>query len=490
MKPNSILVSLLTICITLCASDAYSRGFGGYHAGGFGGYHAGGFGGIHPGGFAGYGAAAYRHYQGGFGVGSMYEGALDGPRGFSGYGTNWSGYRGGYGIGAANAYHGGYNLGYGRAGGLAGYDNYTHSGPWSRGVAGWRGELGTGGGYAHLGYGFSNFPVQDMRPHPYGAIPRLPSYLYGPAGELGEARRANLAQLSETGLPTDLGFHNAARTEHQLGYLGSEKGLTAFDPNAADIGRVVPSAQERIADAARPADAAAIERAGNFADRDAVTRYRSAADLRHNGNIIRRNVIAAAAYSPEWYQDYATAWIANDLINNVWTPAPWTAVNQWFGENWPAVGYSYGDEITYDNGNVNLYGVPIATQSEYTQSAAQLASQGKEEPPKNASWLPLGVYAAVRGEDQKSQMLFQLAVDKAGVIRGNYFNTGDKNVQHVQGAVDKQTQRVAWIVADRPNIIFDTSLYNLTKSECTVLVHFDKGKTEQWTLVHLEQSNP
>jgi hypothetical protein len=458
MKTYTATLLLVAACISIGTIEAHARGFGGYHGGGFA---------------VGGGAPAFRGYHGGFGFGGMYEGALDGPRGFSGYGTNWSGYRGGYGIGTSSGFHGGYGLGYGGSGGLAGVDNFNRPGPWSRGVAGWRGELGTGGGYTHLGYGFSNFPVQDMRLHPYGGTPRLPSYLYGPAGELGEARRG--ARLNHNaGLPTDLGFHTAARTEHEFGYLGSAQGLTPFDPNNAEMNRVVPSAQERIADGARPADA--------------VTHYRSAAELRHSGNIIRRNVLAATAYSPEWYQDYATAWIANDLVNNVWTPAPWTTVNQWFGENWPAVGYGYGDEITYDNGNVNLYGVPIATQAEYTQSAAELASQGETDPPKNASWLPLGVFAAVRGEDQKSQMLFQLAVDKAGVIRGNYFNTGDKNVQHVQGAVDKQTQRVAWIVADRKNIIFDTALYNLTKNECTVLVHFDKGKTEQWTLVRLEQN--
>lgn len=84
-------------------------------------------------------------------------------------------------------------------------------------------------------------------------------------------------------------------------------------------------------------------------------------------------------------------------------------------------------------------------------------------------------------------MLLQLAVNKEGIIRGNYYNTGDDNVRPIEGAVDKNTARVAWIVADKKDIIFDCGLYNLTKDETIVLVHFSKVKTEQWTLVRLKQ---
>ena len=84
-------------------------------------------------------------------------------------------------------------------------------------------------------------------------------------------------------------------------------------------------------------------------------------------------------------------------------------------------------------------------------------------------------------------MMFQLAVNKDGIIRGNYYNTSDNNDQQVDGSVDKKTQRVAWVVEDKKNIIFDTGLYNLTKDETPVLVHMGKDKTEQWLLVRLKQ---
>jgi len=83
-------------------------------------------------------------------------------------------------------------------------------------------------------------------------------------------------------------------------------------------------------------------------------------------------------------------------------------------------------------------------------------------------------------------LLFR-AVNKDGIVRGNYFNTKDNNNQQVDGSVDKKTQRIAWVVEDKKNIIFDTGLYNLTKDETPVLVHFGKDKTEQWLLVRLKQ---
>jgi hypothetical protein len=465
MKHSFEIAAMLVLSVLVAGDRAHARGFGGYH----GGYGGGGF------------------RNGGYGVGGIYEGALDGPRGFSGYGTNWSGYRGGYGIGTRGGFQGGYGLGYGGSGGLPGFDNFNRPGPWGRGVAGWRGELGRGGGYQNLGYGVGNYRTDQIRAGQFGAVSRVPGYPYGPspaALNVGlPAERLNRGWA----LPSDFGLHEARGWEHPYGYLGTARGLTAFDPAAAALEDGAIDSP-RIDDAIREAGGESLRgAAGEGALVNDITHYWPAAELRRTGNLIRAGQLAQNAFGSDWYDDYGSAWIANNIIGNLWTPAPWTTVNSWFNTTWPAVGYNYGNELTYDNGNVNLYGVPIATAGEYYRSAVNLAAQGKQDPPKNVDWLPLGIFAAVRGEEKTTNMMFQLAVDKAGVLRGNYFNTTDKNVQHIQGAVDKKTQRVTWIVVDRPSIIFDTGLYNLTKNETTILVHFDKDRVEQWTLVRLKQ---
>lgn len=230
-----------------------------------------------------------------------------------------------------------------------------------------------------------------------------------------------------------------------------------------------------------------------------VTRNWSSADMRVQGNYVRNNFNNYGAFNRDWYRNYPHAWSASGYAASLWAPVAWRALNNWFGEAWPPVSYDYGDDLTYVNNNVYLNDQPIATADEYYQSAAALAQTGEQanipsQPlsnnqvdPANAKWLPLGVFNALRENEKTSTMMFQLAVNKAGIVRGNYFNTGDKVTQPLEGAVDKKTQRITWIVEDRKNIIFDTGLYNLTKNETPVLVHMGKDKTEQWLLVRLKQ---
>jgi hypothetical protein len=52
--------------------------------------------------------------------------------------------------------------------------------------------------------------------------------------------------------------------------------------------------------------------------------------------------------------------------------------------------------------------------------------------------------------------------------------------------VDKPTQRVAWIVGDKKDVVYETGFGNLSEPQTSMLVHFGKDKTQQWTLVRLE----
>ena len=94
----------------------------------------------------------------------------------------------------------------------------------------------------------------------------------------------------------------------------------------------------------------------------------------------------------------------------------------------------------------------------------------------------------IQGEQVNGNDLFQLAVNKAGVIRGNYYNALSDTTLPVYGSVDKKTQRAAWTVGDRKEPIFEAGIANLTRPETTMLVHFGKERTQQWNLVRIEQS--
>ena len=83
-------------------------------------------------------------------------------------------------------------------------------------------------------------------------------------------------------------------------------------------------------------------------------------------------------------------------------------------------------------------------------------------------------------------MIFQLAVNHQGIVRGNFYNTVTDTTLPVHGAVDKKTQRVSWTMGDNKSTVIDTGLANLTKDEGPALMHIGKDRTQEWLLVRLK----
>jgi hypothetical protein len=181
-----------------------------------------------------------------------------------------------------------------------------------------------------------------------------------------------------------------------------------------------------------------------------------------------------------------------------WTPAGWTAGRAWDTATWPAIGvslgwggiqpaaYNYGTNITYQGNEVYYGSQPVATAADYYQQAATLAESAPPPAPVD-DWLPLGVFALVQKEQSDPHYVMHLAINKAGVIGGNYSDLVGGTTVPIQGAVDKKTQRAAWTVGKNKNTVCETGLYNLTQDEAPALIHMGKDKTQQWLLVRLKQ---
>ena len=84
----------------------------------------------------------------------------------------------------------------------------------------------------------------------------------------------------------------------------------------------------------------------------------------------------------------------------------------------------------------------------------------------------------------------QIAINKAGIVRGNYTDSSNSSTQPIQGSVDKQTQRLAFTIGDNKRNVVETGLYNLTKDEAPALIHFGNDRTEQRLLVRLKNDAP
>src|SRR5262249_46562645 len=97
-----------------------------------------------------------------------------------------------------------------------------------------------------------------------------------------------------------------------------------------------------------------------------------------------------------------------------------------------------------------------------------------------------GVCGVVQGEEPTAYNLFQLAINKDGILRGNYYNTLTDSAEPIAGSVDRKTQRAAWTVGGRKSPVYEAGIANLTKDETTLLVHFGKEKSQQMTLVRIE----
>jgi hypothetical protein len=152
--------------------------------------------------------------------------------------------------------------------------------------------------------------------------------------------------------------------------------------------------------------------------------------------------------------------------------------------------YNYGDNVYYEGDQVYYGDQPIASAYEYEQQAASIVANVPAQEPAVDDWMPLGVFAVTTdGETTGAEptMYLQLAVSKQGVINGTFQSTATDSAQLVEGMVDKETQRAAWTVKDKPTPIMETGLGNLTQETTPALVHFGDGNTQQWLLVRLDK---
>lgn len=142
----------------------------------------------------------------------------------------------------------------------------------------------------------------------------------------------------------------------------------------------------------------------------------------------------------------------------------------------------------YDDGMVYYGETPVATSADYAYQAEQIATSVPPEPPPADDWMSLGVFAIVpdsnAGDDPT--MFLQLAVSKEGVIAGTLQNTVTGTTKNVEGMVDKETQRAAWVEVGQARPIMETGIGNLTQDTATTLVHYADGTTQQWLLVRMD----
>jgi hypothetical protein len=377
------------------------------------------------------GFGGFRGGYGGFGGGGFrYGGSYSGARSFSGY----SGYRGGYG---ASSYNRSYETA--RGGSIdtsgtrgAGYTRYGGAA-----AGGMRDtSITTAGGRTYSGSREGAAAVG-----PYGRTVGGATGYGVASGPRGTAAGGWQTAFAGTRFPTDVGLAHYS---------------------AAGVAGVGHS-----------------------------TAYWSHGYMGTTGAYVRNGFGYYNCFHPAWYAAHPGAWYAAGwAAGAAWTAATWPVAATYIGvADEPEYTYDFGSNIVYQNNNVYIGGQDAGTAQQYAQQATDLAVQGQTAAaPPTADWKPLGVYALVPGEEKTSNKMFQLAVDKDGIIRGNYYDGVMDTTTPVFGSVNKKTQRAAWTIGKTKDRVFEAGLYNLTQPEAPCLVHMGADKTQQWLLVRVEQT--
>lgn len=196
-------------------------------------------------------------------------------------------------------------------------------------------------------------------------------------------------------------------------------------------------------------------------------------------------------FNRNWYGAHPGCWYPNAWATAAavaWATPNYSSVATYCGCPAEPVSYDYGNTVVAQGDSVYVNGDQIVPADEYASQATAIADQGRQaKPTDSADWKPLGVFALVQGEDDVADNVFQLAIDKDGVVRGNYYDTLADNTMQVFGQVDKKSQRVAWSVGEKKTVVYEAGLSNLTKDQTTIMVHFGKDRSRQMLLVRLEK---
>ncbi|MFO0867716.1 MAG: protocadherin [Pirellulales bacterium] len=487
MRRNVVAAGWVCLGLMLVLNgSAWGRGFGG-------GFRGGGhpsMGSFHP------NMGSFHPNMGSFhpNMGSFHPnmGNMRSPMGMGG--------AGGFG-GAAGGYRGGFSSGGYRPGGVGGFPGagaargFDARGFDARGLSGAgalnREPLGSAG-HAPTRSSLNSFlglPSDEGLHSLSGAAGRTGDGFQVHHGSVTGPRGGEAAGTAVTGPRGNTVARGAAEgprggTVAGRGVVGADGGAAGQAVARGPGGRVAAGSAVRGPEggmAARGVVAGPRGYAAGFARVSPAGRYATAASVRNHWN-------HWGYYDRRWFGAHPGAWYARRwLAAEAWMACAWYEAALYCGyAGYEPMYYDYGTNIVYEDNSVIVNGQNVGSAQQYYDQASQLAATGTQaEAPEDGDWLPLGVFALSKSDASKSDLVVQLAVNRAGILRGNYTDTLSDRTQPIHGSVDKANQRVAFTVGDNKHTVLETGLYNLTKDEAPCLIHQGSDSTEQWLLIRL-----
>lgn len=216
------------------------------------------------------------------------------------------------------------------------------------------------------------------------------------------------------------------------------------------------------------------------------------------GEEVRTNIYKHDHHPSHWFNqqfwhDHPNSRYRHPENTNWWKWATWPSLAGWFTwDSTAPIYYDYGENgnVYYNNNQVFIDGTQAYTANEYAEQADSLANSIPQVYADQTEWLPLGVFALTSNEKNSAMpnMYLQLAVNREGIISGNYINKTTQSVQPIEGRVDPISQIAVWRVkGSHPTPSMETGMFNLTQDETPLLIHFPDGTTQTWLMVRLQE---
>jgi hypothetical protein len=155
--------------------------------------------------------------------------------------------------------------------------------------------------------------------------------------------------------------------------------------------------------------------------------------------------------------------------------------------------YYYGTNVIYRDRIVYVNDVEYVSSSEFyyqAQDLARSADIGTTTSESDDDWLPMGTFAVFEDDGEKDTgLVLQLAANNNGQILGNILDEANDTVWPVSGAVEMETQRVAFRLTDDDDLVYECGLWNLTQDTAPMLVHLGEDEQTNWTLIRLADNS-
>lgn len=192
--------------------------------------------------------------------------------------------------------------------------------------------------------------------------------------------------------------------------------------------------------------------------------------------------ITEKPFSATWYTSQAHLTPVTTVQSNPWATSGWKEVQAWTALTADPQRYDFR---TDDRGLVLVY-LNDTLQGRAVDERAPMTALADSAPAASSDGpaLSLGVFAAVPPSLKPATTLFQLALDKSGLLTGVAVDLTSGEATPLRGNIDLSTQQAAWRIGDD---VIEVGLANLTEDVARSLAFRADGWTQPWILIRVQE---